>query len=68
VYRMPRALFDRGKVIASALSELGPVDKRDSQKAYLAHAVLGLRLVACSDSVIAFNGKSLHDISGRRTT
>ena len=36
----------------------------DEAKAYLAHAVLGPRLVECTDLVNAVEGRSAHDIFG----
>ena len=43
---------------------LAPERALEEARAYLAHPVLGPRLVLCTEAVLAIRGKSLHDIFG----
>lgn len=40
------------------------IKSRDEARAYLAHPVLGRRLVECAEAVLAHPGRSAHDILG----
>ncbi|MBV9784624.1 MAG: DUF1810 domain-containing protein [Acidisphaera sp.] len=53
----------RGLGSSSTASFYG-IASLDEARAYLAHPVLGPRLVVCTQSVLAIEGRSLHDIFG----
>jgi uncharacterized protein (DUF1810 family) len=56
----------RGLVLRpSALYGIGALDEA---RAYLAHPVLGPRLVLCTQTIMGIEGYSLQRSSGRRTT
>lgn len=40
------------------------IENLDEAKAYLSHRLLGRRLVACTEAVLAIEGRSLHQIFG----
>lgn len=48
----------------SPMAERYGIASLDEAKAYLAHPVLGPRLVACAEAVLAHQGLSLHAILG----
>jgi len=48
----------------SAMAELYGIGSLAEARAYLAHPLLGRRLVLCTEAVLAISGKSLHDIFG----
>lgn len=48
----------------SSLAEFYGIGSLEEARAYLAHPVLGPRLVLCTEAVLAIRGKSLHDIFG----
>jgi uncharacterized protein (DUF1810 family) len=48
----------------SAMAHRYAITGRAEAEAYLVHALLGPRLVACTQAVLAVNGKSLRDIFG----
>ena len=48
----------------SAMSQRYAIGSRAEAKAYLAHAVLGARLIACTRLVLAVEGRSIHAILG----
>jgi len=48
----------------SAMSQRYAIGSRAEADAYLAHAVLGPRLIACTKLVLAVEGRSIHGILG----
>jgi uncharacterized protein (DUF1810 family) len=48
----------------SAMAERYGIASLAEARAYLAHPLLGPRLVACTQAVLAVEGRSLHDIFG----
>jgi uncharacterized protein (DUF1810 family) len=48
----------------SAMAERYGIASLAEAQAYLAHPVLGPRLIACTNAVLAVEGRSLHDIFG----
>ena len=48
----------------SAMSQRYAIASRAEAKAYLAHSVLGPRLVECTGLVLAVNGRTIHAILG----
>lgn len=48
----------------SAASQFYAIGSLDEAKAYLAHPILGHRLVECADAVLAVAGRSAHQIFG----
>ena len=48
----------------SSLAEFYGVGSLEEARAYLAHPVLGPRLIRCAEAMLAISGKSLHDIFG----
>jgi uncharacterized protein (DUF1810 family) len=48
----------------SVTSEHFAIGSLDEARAYLAHPVLGPRLKACADAVLAVEGRTAHDIFG----
>lgn len=48
----------------SAMSERYAIRSVDEARAYLVHAVLGPRLVECSEALLAIQGKSASEIFG----
>ncbi len=49
---------------SSATSRHFAIRSADEARAYLAHPVLGPRLVECADAVLAVTGRSAHEIFG----
>jgi uncharacterized protein (DUF1810 family) len=49
---------------ASSTSRLYAIKSREEAEAYLAHPVLGPRLVACFEATLGVEGRSAHDIFG----
>lgn len=48
----------------SAMAQLYAIQSLDEARAYLAHPVLGPRLVACTEAVNAVTGRTAHEIFG----
>ena len=48
----------------SAMSRRFAVRSLDEARAYLAHPLLGPRLVACAEAVLAVEGRTAHDVFG----
>lgn len=48
----------------SATAEFYGLDSLEEARAYLAHSLLGPRLVLCTEAVLAVDGRSLHAIFG----
>lgn len=48
----------------SSMAQLYGIGSADEARAYLAHPVLGGRLVACTEAVLASPAPSLHDLFG----
>jgi len=48
----------------SSMSQFYAIKSVDEAKAYLAHPVLGSRLLECAEAVVAVNGKSITEIMG----
>jgi uncharacterized protein (DUF1810 family) len=48
----------------SATAQFYGIESLDEARAFLAHPMLGPRLVACTRHVLAVNGRSLHNIFG----
>ena len=48
----------------SAMAQRYAIGSRDEAKAYLAHDLLGSRLIECTGLVMTVNGKTIHDILG----
>ena len=48
----------------SAMSEMYAIGSLDEARAYLAHPVLGPRLIECAETVLAVDGRTAHDIFG----
>ncbi|HVI34486.1 DUF1810 domain-containing protein [Phenylobacterium sp.] len=48
----------------SAMAQRYAISGLDEARAYLSHAVLGPRLLACTDAVLAVQGRSAHEIFG----
>jgi uncharacterized protein (DUF1810 family) len=48
----------------SAISQHYAIKSLDEARAYLAHPVLGPRLVECGEAVLSVKGRSAHDIFG----
>jgi len=49
---------------SSAMAERYAIASADEARAYLAHPILGPRLVECATAVLAVRGHSAHDIFG----
>lgn len=49
---------------SSATSRHFAIRSADEARAYLAHSVLGPRLVECADAVLSITGRSAHEIFG----
>lgn len=49
---------------ASATSRFYAIASADEARAYLAHPVLGRRLIECAEAVLAVSGRSAHEIFG----
>ena len=49
---------------SSAMAERYAIASADEARAYLAHPILGPRLVECATAVLAVRGRSAHDIFG----
>jgi uncharacterized protein (DUF1810 family) len=49
---------------ASEMAERYAIGSVEEARAYLAHAVLGPRLISCADALLAHEGRSAHDILG----
>ena len=49
---------------SSSMAELYGIDSLAEARAYLAHPLLGRRVVLCTEAVLAISGNSLHDIFG----
>ena len=48
----------------SSMSQFYAIKSVDEAKAYLAHPVLGSRILECAEAVVAVNGKSITEIMG----
>src|SRR5215212_5126881 len=48
----------------SAMAQFYGISSLDEARAYLAHPVLGPRLIRCTEAVLAVEGQSLHAIFG----
>jgi uncharacterized protein (DUF1810 family) len=48
----------------SAMAEFYGIGSLAEARAYLAHPLLGLRLILCTETVLALQGRSLHGIFG----
>ena len=48
----------------SSMAEFYGIGSRDEARAYLAHPLLGPRLIRCTQAVLAVEGKPLHAIFG----
>lgn len=49
---------------SSSMAARYAIRSEDEARAYLAHPVLGPRLIECAEAVLAINDKSAHDILG----
>jgi len=49
---------------SSSISRLYSIKSEDEARAYLEHPVLGRRLAACAEAILAVNGKSATEILG----
>ncbi len=48
----------------SSMAQFYGISSLDEARAYLAHSVLGPRLIRCTEAVLAVEGRSLHAIFG----
>jgi len=49
---------------SSSMAAFYGIGSLEEARAYLAHRLLGPRLVLCTETVLGINGKTLHDIFG----